>query len=153
MSPCNDFFQYSCGGFVKNNFIRDDQANLNRFVRAQDHVDYNQKELLEKQQLSSYSKVSGCVECIYCCKVNRLVLLNVVQRYAMLNRLVDLVKVDVIIELANKSRLVHTCVQLVWLCFITSLVQRCYFFALDGSSCNTHNYQYRSVNEASTLVV
>ena len=59
MKPCDDFYRYSCGGFVKSRHIGDEESSLNSFAITQDAVDHSLKDLLEdKVSMSIYSKVT-----------------------------------------------------------------------------------------------
>ena len=56
--PCDDFYQYSCGGFVKNGHILDGNYELDSFTTAASLIDYSLKDLLEDKQLMlNFSKV------------------------------------------------------------------------------------------------
>ncbi|XP_028394155.1 endothelin-converting enzyme homolog [Dendronephthya gigantea] len=51
VSPCDDFYQYSCGGFVRKNYIADDKATLNSFNFVGEAVQNNLRRLLEDEGL------------------------------------------------------------------------------------------------------
>ncbi|XP_028410277.1 endothelin-converting enzyme homolog isoform X2 [Dendronephthya gigantea] len=54
--PCDDFYQYSCGGFLKKNFIPDDKYHIDSFTAGNDFVQYTLRGLLQDEQLmSNYS--------------------------------------------------------------------------------------------------
>ena len=58
VKPCDDFYQYSCGGFVKDRYIPDDAAALNSFSLVGNEVQNNLRALLEDEELlKNYSKV------------------------------------------------------------------------------------------------
>jgi endothelin-converting enzyme len=57
-NPCDDFYQYSCGGFLKKTHIPDDKTQVTSSAVADNFVQYAMRDLLQIEQLmSNYSKV------------------------------------------------------------------------------------------------
>ena len=71
VKACDDFYQSSCGGFVKSRHIGDEESSLDSFAITEDAVDHTLKDLLEdKESLSKFSKVT-----YDCCSFDRSCLL------------------------------------------------------------------------------
>ena len=59
VKPCEDFYQYSCGGFVKRNYIPDEDNALNSFNFVGKEVQNRLRGLLEDNDLrKNYSEVN-----------------------------------------------------------------------------------------------
>ncbi|CAB4036586.1 endothelin-converting enzyme homolog, partial [Paramuricea clavata] len=59
-NPCDDFYQYSCGGFLKKTHIPDDKTQVTSSAVADNFVKYALRDLLQNEQLmSNYSKDSA----------------------------------------------------------------------------------------------
>ena len=57
VKPCDDFYQYSCGGFVKKNYIPDDGNGLNSFSFVGNEVENQLRRFLDDFDLKkNYSK-------------------------------------------------------------------------------------------------
>ena len=59
VKPCEDFYLYSCGGFVKRNYIPDEDNALNSFNFVGKEVQNRLRRLLEDNDLrKNYSEVN-----------------------------------------------------------------------------------------------
>ena len=56
--PCDDFYQYSCGGFLEKTYIPDGKPSVDSFTAAADIIQHILRDILQNEQLvSNYSKV------------------------------------------------------------------------------------------------
>ena len=53
-NPCDDFYQYSCGGFLNKTHLPDGKPYLNSFSVAEDFVQNSLREILQNDNLMSY---------------------------------------------------------------------------------------------------
>lgn len=93
MKPCDDFYQYSCGGFVKKNYIPDDENSLQSFNLVRNEVQNHLRGLLEDNGLKkNHSKVRT----IY--TSDRLFVDNVVVNVVVVVAVVVIVVVVVVVQ-------------------------------------------------------
>jgi putative endopeptidase len=59
VDPCNDFYQFACGKWIKNNPIPADQAAWGRFNELHDHNQLVLRSLLEKQSADDSNRSSN----------------------------------------------------------------------------------------------
>jgi len=57
VDPCEDFFQYACGGWIKNNPLKPGETDINGFNIVQKKNDIILKEAIESSWMK-YSEVS-----------------------------------------------------------------------------------------------
>jgi predicted metalloendopeptidase len=56
--PCDDFYQYSCGGFLKKTRLPDNKLYMDSSTVTTDYVQYSLRDLLQNERLmSNYSEV------------------------------------------------------------------------------------------------
>ena len=57
--PCDDFYQYSCGGYIKRTHLRENEVQRDAFTKANKFIQYSLKGILEDEKLMPhYSKVT-----------------------------------------------------------------------------------------------
>ena len=60
--PCDDFYQYSCGGFIKKTHLLDGEGRVDALTTGRDFVQYSLKELFQNEKLmSNYTQVQYTV--------------------------------------------------------------------------------------------
>ncbi|XP_053209328.1 neprilysin-2-like [Panonychus citri] len=52
VSPCDDFYDYACGGWIKKKFISEDQTGITQFGAIRDDLNRKLRELVESNQVN-----------------------------------------------------------------------------------------------------
>lgn len=55
--PCEDFYQFSCGNFIRSTFIPDDKLAVDTFSSLSDQIDIQLRTIIEEEILPNESKV------------------------------------------------------------------------------------------------
>lgn len=69
--PCNDFYQFACGGFIKNTFIPDDKLIVDTFTELADHIDIQLRTIIEDEIDANESNVFKLVKQLHRSCMNR----------------------------------------------------------------------------------
>lgn len=69
--PCNDFYQFACGGFIKNTFIPDDKLIVDTFTELSDHIDIQLRTIIEDEIDANESRVFKLVKQMHRSCMNR----------------------------------------------------------------------------------
>ncbi|KAH3712315.1 membrane metallo-endopeptidase-like 1 [Dreissena polymorpha] len=68
--PCNNFYRFACGGFLKTHVIPDDSANIDVWSIVRDNVQYTCKYLLERPDLDPNATAVQKAKDLYASCVN-----------------------------------------------------------------------------------
>ncbi|XP_042232177.1 neprilysin-2-like isoform X3 [Homarus americanus] len=65
VNPCEDFFKFACGGFLKTKIIPDDKTALSRFNEVSDDLQEKLRGLVEAEETSKDSPSTKMVKALY----------------------------------------------------------------------------------------
>jgi predicted metalloendopeptidase len=78
-NPCDDFYQYSCGGFLKKAHLPDGLDQIGGDTISQESIQNSLKEIFENEELMpNYSKVT--ISLLYLFQLGLICLFNVIDR-------------------------------------------------------------------------
>lgn len=69
--PCNDFYQFACGNFVRNTFIPDDKLTVDTFTDLADQIDIQLRTIIEDEINVNESRVFTLVKQLHRSCMNR----------------------------------------------------------------------------------
>lgn len=69
--PCDDFYQFACGNFIKNTFIPDDKLIVDTFTELADHIDIQLRTIIEDEIDANESRVFKLVKQLHRSCMNR----------------------------------------------------------------------------------
>ena len=69
--PCEDFYQFACGGFEKRNIIPDDQSSVSTFSLISDKVTEQLRTLVEKPVRDDEAEPFKLVKKLYASCLNK----------------------------------------------------------------------------------
>lgn len=69
--PCNDFYQFACGSFVKNTYIPDDKLTVDTFSTLSDQIDIQLRTIIEDDIAPKESNVFAIVKNLHKSCMNR----------------------------------------------------------------------------------
>lgn len=65
VDPCEDFFEFACGGFLKKTIIPDDKTTISRFNEISDELQLKLRGLVEAEEASTEPQFSKMVKNLY----------------------------------------------------------------------------------------
>lgn len=71
VEPCDDFYQFACGSFVKNTYIPDDKLAVDQFSTLADQIDIQLRTIIEDENTSKESNVFTLVKNLHKSCMNR----------------------------------------------------------------------------------
>lgn len=65
VDPCEDFFEFACGGFLKKTIIPDDKTTISRFNEISDELQLKLRGLVEAEDSPNEPRFSKMVKNLY----------------------------------------------------------------------------------------
>lgn len=69
--PCNDFYQFACGNFIKHTFIPDDKLAVDTFTTLADQIDIQLRTIIEDEIDPNESRVFTLIKQLHRSCMNR----------------------------------------------------------------------------------